>query len=38
MQHMGPNNNNSMTKWMEEQLMGNDNKFHMEMVEQMRFS
>jgi hypothetical protein len=32
---MGPDNNNSTTKWMEEQLMVNDNKSHMEMVEQM---
>jgi hypothetical protein len=35
---MGPDNNNSTTKSMEEQLMVNDNKSHMEMIEQMWFS
>jgi hypothetical protein len=35
MQHMTPNNNNSKTKGMEEQVMGSDSQLHMEMAKHM---
>jgi len=34
-QHMGPNNNNSTMKGMEEQVMGSNSKLHMEMAKHM---